>query len=235
MAMIKCPECGKDISSSAEKCPNCGYPISGKQKGDTKHQQAPKKKKGILWKILIFIVACCIIGAVFGKKEPTNSPASNAQTGTSSDSHTVVSNDISKAEQETSAIATDATESEANMIDVDISDCHVKYLRHEIANNMAGEKCLVIYYEFTNNSKDNKAFDYTISDKAFQGGVELQSSLFHVNDESKDSGAEIQPGTTITVASGFLLRDESDVQLEVNAYISFSSKPKGSMTLTLMQ
>ena len=150
-------------------------------------------------------------------------------------SHTVVSNDISKAEQETSAIATDATESEANMIDVDISDCHVKYLRHEIANNMAGEKCLVIYYEFTNNSKDNKAFDYTISDKAFQGGVELQSSLFHVNDESKDSGAEIQPGTTITVASGFLLRDESDVQLEVNAYISFSSKPKGSMTLTLMQ
>jgi len=25
MAMIKCPECGKEISSSAPVCPNCGY------------------------------------------------------------------------------------------------------------------------------------------------------------------------------------------------------------------
>lgn len=28
MAMIKCPECGKDVSSSAANCPNCGYPIA---------------------------------------------------------------------------------------------------------------------------------------------------------------------------------------------------------------
>ena len=27
MAMIKCPECGKEISDLAETCPNCGFPI----------------------------------------------------------------------------------------------------------------------------------------------------------------------------------------------------------------
>lgn len=27
MALIKCPECGKEISDLAEKCPNCGFPI----------------------------------------------------------------------------------------------------------------------------------------------------------------------------------------------------------------
>lgn len=27
MALIKCPECNKDISTSAELCPNCGYPL----------------------------------------------------------------------------------------------------------------------------------------------------------------------------------------------------------------
>lgn len=27
MAMIKCPECGKDISDKAKSCPNCGYPL----------------------------------------------------------------------------------------------------------------------------------------------------------------------------------------------------------------
>jgi TM2 domain-containing membrane protein YozV len=28
MAMIKCPECGRDISSKAVSCPGCGTPIS---------------------------------------------------------------------------------------------------------------------------------------------------------------------------------------------------------------
>lgn len=32
MAMIQCPECGKDISDKAEKCPNCGYPLSSEIK-----------------------------------------------------------------------------------------------------------------------------------------------------------------------------------------------------------
>lgn len=27
MAMIKCPECGKDVSDLAKSCPNCGCPI----------------------------------------------------------------------------------------------------------------------------------------------------------------------------------------------------------------
>lgn len=28
MALIKCPECGKDVSDRAAACPNCGFPIS---------------------------------------------------------------------------------------------------------------------------------------------------------------------------------------------------------------
>ncbi len=27
MAMVKCPECGRDISSKADKCLNCGYSV----------------------------------------------------------------------------------------------------------------------------------------------------------------------------------------------------------------
>ena len=27
MAIIKCPECGRDVSDRAKSCPNCGYPI----------------------------------------------------------------------------------------------------------------------------------------------------------------------------------------------------------------
>ena len=27
MAIIKCPECGKDVSDKAEACIHCGYPL----------------------------------------------------------------------------------------------------------------------------------------------------------------------------------------------------------------
>ena len=27
MSLIKCPECGKEVSDSANVCPNCGYPV----------------------------------------------------------------------------------------------------------------------------------------------------------------------------------------------------------------
>lgn len=32
MALIKCPECGKEISDKVKICPNCGYPNPGKNK-----------------------------------------------------------------------------------------------------------------------------------------------------------------------------------------------------------
>lgn len=35
MALIKCPECGKEISDKAIRCPSCGYPIE--RNSDEKH------------------------------------------------------------------------------------------------------------------------------------------------------------------------------------------------------
>ena len=32
MAMIKCVECGEEISSKAKKCPSCGYALKRKNK-----------------------------------------------------------------------------------------------------------------------------------------------------------------------------------------------------------
>jgi len=30
MALINCPECGRQVSTAAKVCPNCGYPVSEK-------------------------------------------------------------------------------------------------------------------------------------------------------------------------------------------------------------
>ena len=35
MALIKCPECGKDVSDTAYQCPNCSYVINEPKRGIT--------------------------------------------------------------------------------------------------------------------------------------------------------------------------------------------------------
>lgn len=39
MALIKCPECGKEISDKAASCPNCGCPLELKQINDVKEEK----------------------------------------------------------------------------------------------------------------------------------------------------------------------------------------------------
>lgn len=96
-----------------------------------------------------------------------------------------------------------------------------KYLKHEVTENDFGEKVLIVYYDFTNNSDDNAVFDYSFDDTCFQNGVEIKHSIWHANDESKNSGKEIQKGVTITVSSSFVLGDsEDDVTLEITPFIS---------------
>ena len=42
MALIKCPECGKEISDSAVKCPKCGYPLKAENKRREKENKDQK-------------------------------------------------------------------------------------------------------------------------------------------------------------------------------------------------
>lgn len=76
MALIQCPECGKEISSESEVCIHCGYPI--KEKGITEKEQEPviqrtkpgpsqtasgikKKKIGIIAALAIGIAAMIVV------------------------------------------------------------------------------------------------------------------------------------------------------------------------------
>ncbi|WP_143452680.1 zinc ribbon domain-containing protein [Konateibacter massiliensis] len=80
MALIKCPECGKEISDKATSCPSCGCPIDNtiiesttetpiKENGvdsvvQTVKETQPKKVKGI--KVIIPIIAAVVVIAIIG-------------------------------------------------------------------------------------------------------------------------------------------------------------------------
>lgn len=55
MALIKCPECGKEISNSANKCPHCGYAI--KSIGKT----LSANKKNIMVAVIAVVVVLFVV------------------------------------------------------------------------------------------------------------------------------------------------------------------------------
>lgn len=119
------------------------------------------------------------------------------------------------------------------IIDFEKNGCCLKYLKHEISENAAGDKCIVVFYEFTNNSSETTSYIYTFSDQAFQNGIELEKSIFLMDDIEDNRSKDIRPGISVEVYSLFKPQDNSIVDLEVSEWISLSDKPADTMQLSL--
>ena len=72
MALVKCEECGKEISSNVKVCPHCGY----------------KRKRGIWFYIMIFLIAIIIL-AVLGGNNDDSKLGTNSTSQEKSSSSTV--------------------------------------------------------------------------------------------------------------------------------------------------
>ena len=68
MALIKCPECGKEVSDKADSCPECGYPISRKS---APPESSRKNKSKIITAIFVIVLLffCCEHISAEHKKE----------------------------------------------------------------------------------------------------------------------------------------------------------------------
>lgn len=57
MALINCPECGKEISDTCESCIHCGYKLTNNSNNtDSKDKKANKKKVPIIAILLIIVI-----------------------------------------------------------------------------------------------------------------------------------------------------------------------------------
>lgn len=61
MALIKCKECGKEISDQAGTCPNCGCPVNNRSES---HVEVSKSKKQLSINAKIAIVGVIIVFAL---------------------------------------------------------------------------------------------------------------------------------------------------------------------------
>lgn len=75
MALIKCPECGKEISNTAKSCPNCGYRIK-RQKNNV------KRKPTIIGGAILIIIVIILIIIQNSRYKEDSSPFYTMESGT---------------------------------------------------------------------------------------------------------------------------------------------------------
>lgn len=60
MALINCPECGKEVSDTAPRCPNCGHIINKKEANKTENSSVGGC--GLVASILIALAIWALLG-----------------------------------------------------------------------------------------------------------------------------------------------------------------------------
>lgn len=81
MALIKCPECGREVSDKATACPNCGYALN-KNNGDI----APKSNKKWIVAVVVAVLAIAVCIGVWLMFANADKPVSETAAVTETES-----------------------------------------------------------------------------------------------------------------------------------------------------
>lgn len=106
-----------------------------------------------------------------------------------------------------------------------LGDYSVEIKDAVVSSDYSGDPAIIITYSWTNNSEDTTSAEVQLMEKAFQGGVQLDTAYIG-NTDIFDSGLsfkELRPGTTLDVQCAFLLLDDTSVvEFELTELFSFS-------------
>lgn len=101
-------------------------------------------------------------------------------------------------------------------IDTDFGKFTLKYTGYELSEDYEGKQCVIIYFDYTNNSEENSCYSWTANVQVFQNGVEC-GDAFILDDNNKalnNDMTEVKTGVTISVASAFYIDGLDDIELE---------------------
>ncbi len=96
----------------------------------------------------------------------------------------------------------------------------VEIVSQKLSKDYNDKDVLIVEYAFTNTSDKAASFVTTVTDKAFQNGVELDSTVMGCDDyDAGDQLKDVQPGVTFNVECAYILEDMSDVNIVVKEWI----------------
>lgn len=199
---MKCPICGKENNDQSVYCSGCGAALTSdtSQPANT-YQSAPRKKKkkgcAIAAGVVAGIVAVLIIAiAALGDSDSGKSSEPNSGNPPAS-----AQNDPGN-QQGTGTIGDYAIEIKEATVTKDYND----------------KPALVVTFSFTNNSDKEISFLSAVSDKAYQDGVQLQTTIPAIGSDVNTSSqmTDLKPGAGTEVTAIYCLSNTaSEVEIEV--------------------
>lgn len=246
-----CPNCQWQNDDNAPVCLRCNFPFYQYQQPPQyqqpisqnipvqqgfQQQQEPQieqpKKKRFSWKIYAIIMTVLFLIALFTRGSSNDSKKASISDIPASELSNYCMSLLSGNVAELAAIAepTKAPAAEAQPTgNLKLGDTatlgkfSVSVISIEKALNYENKDVLKVHYQFTNNSDDSKNFSFSISDTAFQNGIESEHA--YDDDLNANENTDIRPGNTLEVIRSYKLIDQqTPVEIELKEFISFSNK-----------
>lgn len=158
---------------------------------------------GVLLLMLVFSLCAC--GAAEPAAEEATEPAAEEQAAEPAQDNT-----------------TEATADAAYVVEL---------LDAQKLTNYEGKEVFTVFYNFTNNSEETTSAMVALYIKAFQDGIQLETSYLSEGDLPEDKAGtydndwkDIRPGTTLECYAAFELDSASDVEVEVTEFASFDDE-----------
>ena len=229
---IYCFNCGQRIPQTSKFCPSCKtlqkHHIDMSTFLDTpqnKQENNPKPKKVFqhwyFWVLIIIIFLCTV--SLFNL---LNDDTSNVE---QNDSTTSSSSEMSNNKVESQSSDTESSEDIASICDLEFVKGVI-----EQRNN---ESYLVVTYKFTNKSDKSRSFTNTLSCKAFQNGIECNSTFTSYGLSSysfENANKEIMPGKSLEVQDAYKLNDKkTKVEIQVKLFSVWTDKVYKTFTVDL--
>lgn len=143
-----------------------------------------------------------------------------------------INNELVGMEQEDGQTTEQPAVSEGDTIDMSNDKFTIHYTKHTITKDFGGAPCLMVYYDYTNNSSDSSSAMVDVNLMAYQNGSALSAAIPETTESAIDMFmAEIEPGKTVNVCQAFSLSDESDVTLQAGEAFSFGGGTTTSQIL----
>ena len=133
-----------------------------------------------------------------------------------------INNSLNNTDSEDSSTSSAPEASADDTLNLTTDKFTIKYTKHVITKDFAGNPCIMVYYDYTNNESTASSAMVDVSLKAYQHGEACEAAIPENNDDAIDHfTAEIQPGQTVNVCQAFTLTDESDVTVQAQEAFSF--------------
>ena len=126
------------------------------------------------------------------------------------------------------------TASNSDVIDMTTEKFTIHYTQFRVSTDFGGEPCILVYYDYTNNSSSPSSAMVDVNLQAYQNDALCQAALPETTEEALDQYmSEVQPGATVNVCQAFSITDMSDVTLQAGEAYSFGGGQTTTQVLKL--